>query len=156
MDLSNPVPRGHPQFSSVQSLSHVRLFVTPWTVAHQASLSISNSRSLLKLMLIKSAMPSNYPLSSPSPFAFNLSQHQVFSNESILLIKWPKYWNFNFSISPSNEYSGLISFRIDWLDLLAVQGLISVFSITTFKWHPTPVLLPGKSHGWRSLVGCSP
>ena len=115
-------------------------------------------RSWLKLMSIELVMSSHHLnlchplLLLPSIF----SSIGIFSSESSLCIRWPKYWNFNFSISPSNEYSGLISFRIDWLDLLAVQGLISVFSITTFKWHPTPVLLPGKSHGWRSLVGCSP
>ena len=109
--------------SSVQSLSHVQLFVTPWTAARQASLSITNSWSLLKLMSIESMMPSNHlilchPLLLPSIFP-NI---WVFSNESVLPIRWPKYWSFSFSISPSNEYSGLISFRMDWLDLLAVQG----------------------------------
>ena len=111
------------QFSSVQSFSHVRLFVTPWTAAHQASLSITNSRSLPKLMSTESAMPSNHLilchllLLLPSIFP-NIG---VFSSESILLIRWPKYWSFTFHISPSNEHPGLISFRIDWLDLLAVQ-----------------------------------
>ena len=105
---------------SVQLLSHVQLFGTPWTEACQASLSITNSWSLLKLISIKSVIPS-YPLSSPSPLALNLSQKQGISNESVLCIRWPKYWNFSFSISPSNEYSELISFKIDWLDLLAVQ-----------------------------------
>ena len=105
------------------SLSCVRLFVTPWTAAHQASLSITNSWSLLKLMSIESVMPSNHlilcclflPPSSIFP------RIRVFSNESVLHIRWPKYWSFSFSISPSNEYSGLISFRMDWSDLLAVQ-----------------------------------
>ena len=111
--------------SSVQSLSHVLLFVTPWIVAHQASLSITKSRSLLKLMSIESVLPSNHlilcrPLFLPSTFP----SIRVFSNESVLHIRWPKYWSFSFSISPSNEYSGLISFRIDWLDLLAVQGTL--------------------------------
>ena len=111
---------GMHQFSSVQSLSHVRLFVTPWTAACQASLSISNSRSLLKLMSIESVMASNHLilchplLLLPSIFP----SIRVFSNESVLHIRWPKYWSFSFSISPSNEYSGLISFRMDWLDLL--------------------------------------
>ena len=109
----------------VQSLSHVWLSVTPWTAARQASLSITNSQSLLKLMSIKSAMSSNHlilchPLLLPSIFP----SIRVFSNESVLHIRWPKYWNFSFSISPSNEYSGLISFRTDWLDLLAVQGTL--------------------------------
>ena len=111
-------------FSSVQLLSHVQLFVTPWTAARQASLSITNSQSLLKLMLIQSVMPSNhlilcFPLLLlPSIFP----SITVFSNESVIHIRWPKNWSFRFSIRPSNEYSGLISFRMDWLDLLAVQG----------------------------------
>ena len=110
--------------SSVQSLSHVWLFVTPWTAAHQASLSITNSRSLLKLMSTELVMPSKHlvlyhPLLLP-PSIF--PSFRVFSSEAVLRIRWPKYWSFSFSISPSNEYSGLISFRIDWLDLLAVQG----------------------------------
>ena len=103
--------------------------MTPWTAAHQASLSITNSQSLLKLMSIKSVMPiqPSYPLLSPSLPAFNLSQHQGLFHESVLHIRWPKYWNFSFSISPSNEYSGLISFRMDWFDLLAVQGTLKSF-----------------------------
>ena len=107
------------QFSSVQSLRRVQLFATPWTAAHHASLSITNSRSILKLMSIESVMPSNYlilchPLHLlPSTFP-NI---RLFSNESALLIRWPKYWSFSFSISPSNEYSGLIFFRIHWFDL---------------------------------------
>ena len=107
--------------SSVQSLSHIWLFATPWTAARQAFLSITNSWSLLKLMSIESMMPSNHLnlchalLLLPSIFP----SIRVFSNESALHIKWPKYWSFSFSISPSNEYSGLISFRMDWLDLLA-------------------------------------
>ena len=110
---------------SVQSLSRVRLFVTPWTAARQASLSITNSQSLLKLMSIDSVMPSNHhilcrPLLLPSVFP----SIRVFSNESVLHIRWPKYRSFSFNISPSNEYSGLISFRMDWLDLLAVQGTL--------------------------------
>ena len=113
-------------FSSVQSLSRVWLFVTPWTAALQASLSITNSQSLLKLMPIKSVMPSNH-LILCRPLLVLPSIYpsiRVISNESFLLIRWPKYWSFNFSISPSNEYSGLISFRIDWLHLLAVQGTL--------------------------------
>ena len=114
---------------SVQSLSHVQLFATPWTAARQASLSISNSRSLLKLMSIELVMPSNRlilcrPLLLPSVFP----SIRVFSNESVLRIRWPKYWSFSFYISPSNKYSGLISFRMDWLDLLAVQGTLKSLS----------------------------
>ena len=112
--------------SSVQSLSRVRLFATPLTTACQASLSITNSRSLLRLTSIESVMPYNHlilchPLLLP-PSIF--SSIRVFSNESILRIRWPKYWSFSFNINPSNEYSGLISFRMDWLDLLAVQGTL--------------------------------
>ena len=111
------------QLSSVQSLSLIRLFATPWTVAHQASLSITNSQSLLKFMSIESVMPSSrlifcHPLLLLPPISLSI---RVFSNESTLRIRWPKYWSFSFSISPSNEYSRLISFRIDWFDLLAVQ-----------------------------------
>ena len=110
---------------SVQFLSPVWLFVTPWTAACQASLSITNSWSLLKLMSIESVMPSNHlilchPLLLPSIFP----SIRVFSNESVLCIRWPKYWSFSFNIGPSNEHSGLISFRMDWLDLLAVQGTL--------------------------------
>ena len=111
---------------SVQSLSQVQLFVTPWTAACQASLSITSSRSLLKLMSIELVMPSNHLilcqplLFLPSIFPSIL----VFSSESVIHIRWPKYWSFSFSISPSNEYSGLIFLRIDWLDLLAVQGTL--------------------------------
>ena len=112
-------------FSSVQSLSCVRLFATPWTAAHQASLSITNSQSLLKLRSIESVMPSNrlipYPFLLPTSI---FSSIRVFSNESVLHIRWPKYWSFSFSISPSIEYSGLISFRMDWLDVLRVQGTL--------------------------------
>ena len=111
------------QFSSVQSLSHVRLFVTLRTAAHQASLSITNSQSLPKLMSIELVMPSNHlilclPLLLPPSIFPSI---RVFSSESSLCIMWPEYWSFSFSISPSNEYLGLISFRMDWLDLLAVQ-----------------------------------
>ena len=114
------------RFSSVQSLSRVQLFVTPWTAAYQASLSITNSRNLLKFMSIESVMPFNHlilccPLLLPPSIFPNI---RVFSNESALCIKWPKYWSFSFSISPSNDYSGLISFKMDWLDLLAVQGTL--------------------------------
>ena len=113
-------------FSSVQSLSCVRLFATPWIVARQASLSINNSRSSPKLMCIKSVMPSSHlilccPLFLLPPIPPSI---RVFSNESTLHIRWPKYWIFSFSISSSKEHPGLISFRMDWLDLLAVQGTL--------------------------------
>ena len=113
-------------FSSVQSLSHVRLFVTPWTAARQASLSVTNSRSLLKLMSFKLVRPSNHlilcrPLLLPPSIFPSI---RVFSNDSVLPIRWPNYWSYSFSISPSNEYLGLISFRIDRFDLLAVQGTL--------------------------------
>ena len=113
------------QFSSVQSLSHVRLFATPWMTARQASLSITNSQSLLKIMSIESVMPSSHlilccPLLLLPPI---LPRIRVFSNESNLRMRWSKYWSFSFSISPSNEHPGMISFRMDWLDLLAVQEI---------------------------------
>ena len=113
-------------FSSVQSLSRVRLFATPLTAAYQASLSITDSWSLLKLMSIELVMPFNHlilchPLLLLPPI---LPSIRIFSNESVLHTRWPKYWSFSFSISPSNKYSGLISFRIDWFDLLAVQGTL--------------------------------
>ena len=176
--------------------------MTPWTAAHQASLSITNSQSLLKLMSIESVMPSNHLilchplLLLPSIFP----SMRVFSNESTLCIRWPKYWSFSFSISPSNEYSGPISFRMDWWALLAVQGTLksllqhhsskasilwhsgffgssshihtcdlkSIHALNSplftqlcemnrrRQWQATPVLLPRKSHGRRSLVGCNP
>ena len=112
--------------SLVQSLSHVLLFVNPWTAALQASLSITNPQSLLKLISIESVMPSNHLilccplLLLPSIFP----SIRVFSSEPVLRVRWPKYWNLSFSINPSNEYSELISFRMDWLDLLAVQGTL--------------------------------
>ena len=114
------------QFSSVQLLSCVQLFATPWTAACQYSLSMTTSWSLLKLMSIESVMPSNHlilccPLLLPPSIFPSIS---VFSNESALYIMWPKYWSFSFSVSPSNEYSGLISFKIDSSDLLAVQGIL--------------------------------
>ena len=114
--------------SSVQSLSRVQLFATPWTAARQASLSISNSQSLLKLLSIESVMPSNHLilchplLLLPSIFP----TIRVFFSESVLHIRWPKYWSFSLSISPSSEYSGLISFRIDWFDLLAAQETLKI------------------------------
>ena len=129
---------------SVQSLSCVRLFVTPWTAACQVSLSITNSQSLLKLMSIESVMPSNHLilccplLLLPSIFP----SIRVFSNELALHIRWPKYWSFSFNISPSNEHPGLIFFRIDWLDLLEVQGTLkSLLHTFVFKFS-------GVSGGW--------
>ena len=199
------------QFSSVQSLSCVWFFVTPWTAARQASLSITNSQSLFKLTSTESVMPSNHLILCRPLLLVPSTFHSitVFSNESALRIRRPKYWSFSFSISPTNEHPGLISFRMDWLDLFAVQGTLksllqhhsskaSISQCSAFftvqlshpymttgktiawarqtfvdkvmsllfnmlsrlvwrrQWHPTPVLLPGKSHGWRSLEGCSP
>ena len=164
----------------------------PWTAACQASLSVTNSWSLLNFRFIELVMPSNHLILCRSlllPSIFH--RIRVFSSESVLSIRWPKYWSFSFSISHSDEYSGLISFRIDWFDLFAVQGTLrsllqnhsskaSILQCSAFfmvqlshpymttgktialtrwcrrQWHPTPVLLPGKSHGWRSLEGCSP
>ena len=141
------------QFNSVQSLSHVRLFATPWITACQASLSITKSRSSLKLMSIESVMPSSHlilcrPLLLLPPIPPSI---RVFSDESTLHMRWPKYWSFSFSISPSKEHPGPISFRMDWLDLLAVQGTLksllqhhsskasilqhSAF-LTVQLWHP--------------------
>ena len=136
--------------SSVQSLTHVQLFATPWTSAHHASLSITNSQSLLILMSIEPVIPSNHLilfhllLLLPSIFP----RIRIFSNESALCIRWPKYWSFSFNISPSNEYSGLISFRMDWLDLLAVQETLKSLlktpqfkrinsSVPSFHYNPT-------------------
>ena len=125
LHVSYPV-RSFENVSLVQSLSHVQLFATPWTAARQASLSITNFWSLLKLMSIESVVPSNHlilchPLFlQPSIFP----SIRDFSDESVLLIMWPKCWIFSFNISPSNEYSGRISFRMDWLDLLAVRGTL--------------------------------
>ena len=125
------------QFNSVQALSLVWLFAIPWTAACQASLSITNSQSLPKLMSIESVMPSSHlilcrPLVLlPSIFP----SIRVFRNELVLRIRWPKYWRFSFSISSSNEYSGLISFRIDWLDVLAVQGTLKWFFNITVQKH---------------------
>ena len=121
-----PCIRTSAVISSVQLLSRVQLFMTPWAAACQASLSITNSRSLLKLMFTESVMPSNHrilcrPLLLPASIFPSI---RVFSNESVLCVRWSKYWRFSFSISPSNEYSGLISFRMDWLGLLAVQGTL--------------------------------
>ena len=127
--------------SSVQSLSHVQLFASPWTSVCQAFLSITNSQRLLKLMSIESVMPSNHLilcrplLLLPSIF----SSIRVFSNDSVLCFRWSKYWSFSFSISPSSAYSGLISFRMDWLDLLVVQGTLKSLqhhsSKASIPWH---------------------
>ena len=119
--------------SSLQPLTRVRLFATPWIAARQTSLSITNYWSLLKLMPIESVMPSSHiilcrPLLLLPPIPPRI---RVFSNESTLLMRWPKYWSFSFSISPSNEHPGLISFRMDWLDLLAVQGTLKSLWNTT-------------------------
>ena len=118
--------RGKEMITSVQSLSRVRLFATPWAAARQASLSITNSRSVLKLMSIELVMPSNHlvlcrPLLLPPSIFPSI---KIFSNESALHIRWPKHWSFSFNISPSNEHPGLVSFRMDWLDLLAVQVML--------------------------------
>ena len=132
------------QFSSVQSLSHVWLFATPWIAARQASLSITNSRSLPKFMSIESVMPSSHlilchPLLLLSPIP--PSWIRVFSNKSTLRMRWPKYWSFSFSISHSNEHPGLISFRMDWLDLLAVQG-----TLKSLLQHHAQLSLQSNSH----------
>ena len=144
---------------SVQLLSRVRLFVTPWNAVRQTSLSITNSQSLLKLISVELVMPSHHfilchPLLPPSI----IPSIRVFSNESVLCIRWPKYWSFSFSISPSNEYLGLISFRMDWLDVLAVQGTLKSLlqhhrSKASVLWHSAffmiqlshPYMTTGKS-----------
>ena len=141
--------------SSVHSHSHVRFFLTPWVAARQASLSITNSWSSPKHMSIKSVMPSNHLilchplLLLPSIFP----SIRVFSNESALHIRWPKYWSFSFSICPSNEYSGLISFRIDWLDLLALQGTLKSLlqhhnSKASILWHSAFLWSNSHIHTW--------
>ena len=137
------------QFSSVQSLSRVRLFAAPWIVTRQASLSITNSLTLLKLRSIKSVMPSNH-LTLCHPLLLLpsvLSCIRVFSNESVLRIRWPKYWSFSFSISPSCEYSGLIFFRMDWFHLLAVQGTLK----SLLQYHTSKAsLLQGSAFLWSN------
>ena len=125
-DFSHHTSHHHLEVTSIQSFSHVRLFVTPWIAARQASLSITNSQSLLKLMSVESVIPSSHlilchPLLLPPSIFPSI---RVFSIESVLHIRWPKYWSFSLSTSPSNEYSGLISFRVDWFDYLAVQGTL--------------------------------
>ena len=130
------------QFSSVQSLSHVRIFATSWIAARQASLSITNSRSSLKLMSTELVIPSNHLILCHPRLLSNsiLPSIRVFSNESALCIRWPKYWSFSFNTSLSNEHPGLISFRMDWLDLLAVQGTLKSLlqhhsSKVSIVWH---------------------
>ena len=136
----------------VQLLSHVRLFATPRIAACQTSLSITNSQRLLKLVSIGTVMPSNHLtlchplLRLPSIFP----SIRVFSNESVLPIRWPKYWSFSFSISPSNEYSGLISFRMDWLDLLAVQGTLQHHSSKASILQCSAFLIVQLSHPYRT------
>ena len=159
---SNPTPNQnqtdivHWKLSSVQLLSHVWLFATPWTEAHKASLSFTNSRSLLKLMSIESVMPSNH-LILCHPLLLQPSiipSIRVFSNESALRMRWPKYWSFSFSISPSNEYSGLISFRIDWFVSLQSKRLLRVFSNTTVQKHwffGTQLSLVHLSHPYMTI-----
>ena len=144
------------QFRSVQLLTHVRLFVTPWTAACQASLSITTSRSLLKLMSVESVMPYNHLilccplLLLPSIF----SSMRVFSNLGSFCIRWPKDWSFSFNISPSSEYSGLISFRMDWLDLLAVQetlkSLLQHHSSKASVLQCSPFFIVQLSHPYMS------
>ena len=148
-------------FGSVQSLSRVWLFATPWIAAHQASLSITNSQNLLKLMSMESVIPSNYLILFCSLLLL-LSIFpgiKVFSNESVLCIRWPKYWSFSFSISPSNEHPGLISFRMDWLDLLIVQGTLKSLlqpqfksinsSMLSFLCNPTRTSIHGY---WKTIA----
>ena len=154
------------QFNSVKLLSHVQLFATPWTAAHQASLSITNSSSLLKLMSVELVMPSNQLiLYCPLLLLPVFPSIRVFSNESVLPIRWPKYWSFRFSISPSNKYSGLISSRMDWLDLLEVQGNLKSLlqhhsSKVSILWHSAffmvqlshPFMTTGKTIGLTRLT----
>ena len=143
-------------FSSVQLLSHVWLFASPWTAAHKASLSFTNSRSLHKLMSIELVMPSNH-LILCHPLLLLPSIYpsiRVFSNESALRMRWPKYWSFSFSISPSNEYSGLISFRIDWFVSLQSKRLLRVLSNTTVQKHwffGTQLSLVHLSHPYMTI-----
>ena len=150
----------------VQLLNCVRLFATPWTAASQASLSFSIPQSFLKFMSIKSVMPSNYFILC-CPLLLFLSGIRVFSNESALLIRWPMYWSFSFSIGPSNEYSGLISFRIDWFDLLAVWRTLKSFlqyqsSEASILWRSAfvmvqlshPYMTTGKNHSLDYMDLC--
>ena len=144
------------QFSSVQSLSHVWHFVTPWTTARQASLSITNSRSSPKLMCIKSVMPSSHLILCRPLLLLPLIPPgiRVFSNESVLCIRWPKYWSFSLSISLFNEHPGLVSFRMDWLDLLAVQGTsptpqFKSINSLALSFLPSPTLTSIHDH-WKN------
>ena len=147
------------QFSSVQSISRVRLYATPWITARQASLSITNSRRLLKLMSIESVMSSSHlVLCRPLLLLPQIPPGiRVFSNESTLRMRWPKYWSFSFSIIPSKEHPGLVSFRMDWLDLLAVQGTLESSPAAQFKsinssvlsFLHSPTLAPIHDH-WKN------
>ena len=139
------------KFRSVQSLGRVWLFVTPWTAARQASRSITNSWSLLKLMCIDSVVLSNHLILCHPLFLLPsiFSSIRVFTNESVLCIRWSKYWSFGFRISPSNEYAGLISFRMDWLDLLAVQRTLKSLlqhTVQKHKFFGTQLSLESNSH----------
>ena len=146
-------------FSSIQSLSRVRLFAIPWTAARQASLSITNSRSFLKLMFIELLMPSNhFILCHPLLFLPSIFPSiRVFSIEPVLCIMWPKYWGFSFSISPSNEYSGLTSFRMDWFDFFSVQGTLKSLlqhrsSKVSILWR-SAFFIVQLSHPYMTSVG---
>ena len=148
-------------FSSVQSLSSVWLFVTPWTAAWQASLSITNSQSLPKRMSIELVLPSNHlSLCHPLPLQPSIFPSiRVFSNRSALRIRWPKYWSFSFNIKPSNEHPRLISFRMDWLDLLAVQGILKSLLHTTVQKHQffgSQLSSQSNSHNHTWLLGKIP
>ena len=143
------------QFSSIQSLSRIWLFATPWIAAHQASLSITNSQTLPKLMSIESVMPSSHLILCCPLLLLPLipPRIRVLSNESALRMRWPKYWSFSFSISPSNEHPGLISFRMDWLDLLAVQGTLNSLlqhhsSKASIFWHSVFFTVNSHIHTW--------
>ena len=135
-------------FSSVQSLSRVRLFATPWTSASQASLSITNSRSSLSLTSIESMMPSGHLILCRPPLLLPPSPPsiRVFSSESTLCMRWPKYWSFSFSTSPSNEHPGLVSFRMDWLDLLVVQGTLKGLTVQKHQYFGAQLSSQSNSH----------
>ena len=135
-------------FSSVQSLSRVRLFATPWTSASQASLSITNSRSSLSLTSIESMMPSGHLILCRPPLLLPPipPSIRVFSSESTLRMRWPKYWSFSFSTSPSNEHPGLVSFRMDWLDLLVVQGTLKGLTVQKHQYFGAQLSSQSNSH----------